>query len=573
MWGGTMDRAFPVEACVPRRENDAELKSREPRPEDPAGVSAANEVMPLSANAMASTAPETGSAAQRSIGKRLVDPHARRRLFEAALDGVLILDGTTGAITDANPFVVELLGYRREELLGKAFWELSQPENADAAKRAFRRLLAKRYLQHEDLPLATKGGLPIGVEVSGIIYRVNGEDVVQCNIRRRKDAGRLEPSPRHPQSLGEAGQFVGGVAHDFNHLMGVILGYCEALEAQAELPEPVLKTILEIHNAGVSARNLTQRLLAFSRGQAPQPMAVDLNEAVHRMVKILGRTIGEKVQLKNSLGGGLGKIAADPTQIDRVLMNLAMNARDAMPDGGELAIETANAEIDEAAAGQDPSLKPGRYVLLTVSDTGQGMDLETRSRIFEPYFSTKAASQGTGLGLSTVFAIVKQCGGSIGVCSEPGAGTTFKVYFPQCGEVSPAAAGEKPTTLPGGAETILLVEDSAALRGLMRRILEERGYAVLESGDPAEALRMAEEHEGPLPLMIADLILPGFSGSVLAERLAAIRPQTKVLYSSGYSQESVAQSHPLGQNPAFLEKPFTREDLLGKVRQILDSQG
>jgi CheY-like chemotaxis protein len=297
----------------------------------------------------------------------------------------------------------------------------------------------------------------------------------------------------------------------------------------------------------------------------------DLNQAVVRMTKMVGGMLGENIQLTSSLGEGLGMIAVDLSQIERVLLNLVINAKDAMPDGGKIVVETANVEIDESSCCRGGTIKPGRYVLLTVSDTGRGMNPEIQSRIFEPYFTTKAAGNGTGLGLSTVDSIVKQCGGGIGVDSHPGAGTTFKVYFPRFGEVLPAPSRGRAEPSPGGEETILLVEDSAALRGLMRRILEDNGYATLESGDPAAALRIAEAYAGPLPLLIADLELPGFSGTVLAERIAAARPETRVLYMSGYNQESAIQFQQMGQNQELLEKPFSRGDLLAKVRHVLDT--
>jgi signal transduction histidine kinase/CheY-like chemotaxis protein len=383
------------------------------------------------------------------------------------------------------------------------------------------------------------------------------------------DAELSEQRLRQTQKMEAVGQLAGGLAHDFNNLLGVILGYCEILEEQRDLPGPTRKMILEIHNAGTSAKNLTQRLLAFSRRQVLEPVALDLNETVRRMEIMLNRLIGDDVVLTSALCPNLGTINANPSQVEQVLMNLTINARDAMPTGGKISIATANVEIDEVHARQPPFATPGQYVRLTVSDTGLGMDAETQSHIFEPFFSTKAPGRGTGLGLSTVFGIVNQSGGSIAVYSEPNLGTTFKIYFQRHGESALTAPPPTEKSVRGGRETILLVDDAAALRRLTRR-LQDCGYTVLESGDPAEALRIAAEYPGKLPLMITDVVMPGFSGSVLAEKLATTRPETKVLYASGYTDEAVIPLPRPGQHYAFLEKPFTREALLLKVRELLD---
>jgi two-component system cell cycle sensor histidine kinase/response regulator CckA len=285
---------------------------------------------------------------------------------------------------------------------------------------------------------------------------------------------------------------------------------------------------------------------------------------------MLNRLIGDDVVLTSTLSPDLATINADPSQVEQVLMNLAINARDAMPTGGKISVTTANVEVDEVHARQPPFVVPGRYVRLTVTDTGTGMNAETQSHIFEPFFSTKAPGRGTGLGLSTVWGIVNQRGGSIAVYSEPNLGTTFKVYFQRHGESAVTAPPMAQTSVRGGRETILLVDDAAALRKLTRRLLQDCGYTVLESGDPAEALRIAAEYPGELPLMITDVVMPGFSGSVLAEKLATSRPETKVLYASGYTDEAVLPLPRPGQHYAFLEKPFTREALLLKVRELLD---
>jgi PAS domain S-box-containing protein len=503
-----------------------------------------------------------------------VDSEARyQRLFEAAQEGIIILDPESGVITEANPFIAKMLNYSHEELVGKSPWDIGLFKDTGSPESVFQELLAGGYLQLPDLSIQTKDGLAVHVELVANVYRVKGEKFIQCNIRDsqpRKNAELVEQRLRQAQKMEAVGQLAGGVAHDFNNLLGVILGYCEILEGQAEVPEPARKMIQEIHNAGTSAKNLTQRLLVFSHRQLLQPVVLDLNDTVNRMEKMLGRMIGEHIELVSYLYGDLGTIKADPNQIEQVLMNLAINARDAMPKGGKIIIATANVKIDDTFAGQFISLAPGRYVRLTFSDTGTGMDAETQTHIFEPFFSTKAPGQGTGLGLSTVFGIVKQSGGAIAVYSEPGEGTTFKVYFPRCDEATVPAPLVGPKTPMGGSETILLVDDAESLRRLTRRLLEDGGYTVLDCGDPHEALRIAEEYVGPLPLLISDVVMPGFSGAVLAEKIAVIRPETKVLYASGYNDESIVQLRVHGQVQAFLEKPFTREDLLRRVRQLLD---
>jgi two-component system, cell cycle sensor histidine kinase and response regulator CckA len=507
--------------------------------------------------------------------EELTDSEVRyRRLFETAQDGILILDAETGLIVDVNPFLLKLLDYSRVDLLGKALWEIGLFKDIGASKEAFRELQAKGYVRYEDLPLKSKIGKCINVEFVSNVYRVNGGKVIQCNVRditERKRAEQLEQRLRQAQKMEAVGQLAGGLAHDFNNLLGVILGYCEILEKSDGVAEPDRNMIVEIRNAGTSAKNLTQRLLAFSRRQVLQPAFLDLNEAVSRVDTMLNRMIGDDVELVSVLRDRLGTIKADPSQIEQVLMNLAINARDAMPKGGRISIETTNIEIDETYARQHPPVVPGRYVLLIVSDTGIGMDLETQSRIFEPFFSTKAPGKGTGLGLSTVFGIVRQSGGTIGVYSEPGHGTTFKVYFPRCDEAPTDMQLEEAKPLSGGTETILLVDDATPLRKLTKRLLEDCGYTVLDSDNPADALRIAGEHSGPLPIMITDVVMPGFSGPVLAQRLVAVRPETRVLYTSGYAEDEFDQHGAPGPDSAFLEKPFTRDALVRKVRELLDS--
>jgi nitrogen-specific signal transduction histidine kinase/CheY-like chemotaxis protein len=391
-------------------------------------------------------------------------------------------------------------------------------------------------------------------------------------MSRRDDAVEMGQQSRAAQRMEAVGRLAGAVAHDLNNLVGGILGDCEILKDEERLPDSARRMIAWIHDTGISAKNLAQMLLAFSSGLELQPVPLDLNETVSRMERMLDRLIGKNIQLVSLPGRSLGRINANPSQIDQVLMNLTINARDAMPKGGEIVIATMNTDIDESNARQLPSTKkPGRYVMLSVSDTGTGMDQKTQSRIFEPFFSTKPLGQGTGLGLSTVSGIVEQCGGTIAVYGAPGAGTTFKILFPRLNESMETMAKGEAALVHGGTETILLVDDSVPIRKLMRRFLADSGYTVLDSGDPAEALRKAAEYPGPIALIITDMALPGFSGSALAEKVIAARPGTKVLYASGYKLDLNIPSRVLGEDYAFLAKPFTHEELLRLVRRLLDS--
>lgn len=507
-------------------------------------------------------------------GQALRGSEARyRRLFETAQDGILILDAQVGSITDVNPYLMKLLDYSREEFLGKALWDIGLFKDIEASKEAFRELQANQYVRYEDLPLKTKAGKTINVEFVSNVYGVDGEQVIQCNIRditKRKHVEQSEQKMLQAQKMEAVGQLAGGLAHDFNNLLGVILGYCELLADREDLAEPARLMIGNISTAGLSAKTLTQDLLAFSRRKVLQPVVMDLNVAVDHIHPMLERLIGDDIQIDNALSDDLGTITADPNHIEQVLMNLAINARDAMPKGGRITFETSNVEIDEAYAQQHIPMNPGRYVMLSVRDTGTGMDLKTQAQIFDPFFTTKDFGKGTGLGLSTVFGIVKQSGGTIGVYSEPGKGTAFKIHFPRCDDAPVVAKPVTKQPLRGGTETILLVDDAAPLRMLTKLILEQCGYTVLDSGEPADALRIAADHQGRLPLMITDVVMPGFTGLVLAERLTLLRPETKVLFTSGYANDVTAKQEISGTTSAFLEKPFTRDDLVRCVRELLD---
>jgi len=497
-----------------------------------------------------------------------------RRLFDTAQDGILILDFTTGLITDVNPFLVKLLGYSSEEFMGKALWEFGLFKDIELSKNAFLTLKDKHYARYEDLPLETKDGRSIDVEFVSNVYGVDSKRVIQCNIRdirTRKHTERTAQQLLQSRQLEAIGQLAGGVAHDFNNLLQVILGYGEMLVDSPNFNDAERRALAKMIEAGTSAKNLAHRLLAFSRRQILEPIFMDMNKSVTDISAMLAGLIGDDIEIATKLSRNLGTVKADPNQIEQVLMNLAINARDAMPKGGKISFETSNVTIDETYAQQHLFINPGRYVLLLVSDTGSGMDAETQSHVFEPFFTTKPVGKGTGLGLSTIFGIVKQSGGTIGIYSELGHGTTFKIHLPLCEGAAEVLQETKPLPLLGGNEMIFVVEDTGLLRDLIRLLLEGVGYKVIDSGVPEEALRMVKDYIGPLPLLITDVVMPGMSGMELAKQFAMIRPETKVLFTSGYADDAIARHGGLAIDSAFLEKPFTREALLRKVRKALDS--
>jgi signal transduction histidine kinase len=419
-----------------------------------------------------------------------------------------------------------------------------------------------------------KDGKAVTVRQTGRVVRdatgrVESFNVILEDITEHR---LLENQLRQAQKMEAIGRLAGGVAHDFNNLLTAIFGYADLL--REELPEgsSARQDTEEIRKAAERAAGLTRQLLAFSRQQVLEPVVVNLNDLVEEFDKMLRRLIGEDVALRTAPAPDLGNVRADPGQLQQVLMNLVVNARDAMPTGGELLIETANADLTDAYAELHQPVIPGSYVMLAVSDTGIGMNADTRARIFEPFFTTKEKGRGTGLGLSTVYGIVKQSGGYIWVYSEPGRGTTFKVYLPRVD--APARTAEQPrgTRTLAGTETILLAEDDDMLRPLTKGLLRKLGYVVLQAANAEEALEAAARHDGPIHLLVADVVMPGASGRELARRLADSRPHTKVLYVSGYTDDAIVRHGMLEPGLAFLQKPFTPDTLARKVREVLDGR-
>jgi signal transduction histidine kinase len=381
----------------------------------------------------------------------------------------------------------------------------------------------------------------------------------------------LEEQLRQAQKMEAVGRLAGGIAHDFNNLLTAIQGFSALLLRDQTLAAPHRADVQEIADAAARAAALTQQLLAFSRKQVLQPAVLDPNEVVAGMSEMLRRLIGEHIELVTDLGPATGHVLADRSQLEQVIVNLVVNARDAMARGGRLTVETRAVALDVEYARRHMGVVPGPHVLLAVSDTGEGMDAETRTHLFEPFFTTKGVGRGSGLGLATVYGIVQQSGGRIEVYSEPGTGTTFKIYLPRVAAPAHAAQPSGTGAPRGGTETLLVVEDEAAVRRLARQALERLGYRVLEAGDGRQALDVAAAHAGAIDLLVTDVVMPGMGGRELAEHLTGLRPGLRVLYTSGYTESAIVQNGTLDPTVAYVPKPYTPDQLARKVREVLDA--
>jgi nitrogen-specific signal transduction histidine kinase/ActR/RegA family two-component response regulator len=387
--------------------------------------------------------------------------------------------------------------------------------------------------------------------------------------QRTSELLRTEEQLRQAQKMEAVGRLAGGVAHDFNNLLSVILSYTSLALGDIHAGHTLHTELEEIKRAAERAAELTRQLLAFSRQQVLEPRIVDLNDVITRLDRMLRRLIGEDIELRTVTSEELGRVKVDPHQIEQVIMNLVVNARDAMPGGGVLTIETADVDFDLDASQDHIGIKPGRYVMLAVSDTGIGMDRETQARIFEPFFTTKPLGKGTGLGLSTVFGIVSQSGGHVWVYSEPARGASFKVYLPRADSEEIRTESRPPLEQHEGTQTVLLVEDEDQVRRVVMSVLRRNGYTVLEARDPAEALRLTQDHPNPIDLLLTDIVMPQLSGPELARRILLLRPQIRVICMSGYTDETVLNHGVLEAGMAFLQKPLTPDALLRKLREVL----
>jgi len=493
----------------------------------------------------------------------------------------IFLSGPDGRIRSVNEEARRSLGYTREELCNMNITDIDPSFSRERWQRHRQDLQAHGSTTFETIH-QHKDGTTFPVEITVTYLEFQGEGFGFSFVRdisERKQAeeaqAKLEEQLRQAQKMESIGRLAGGVAHDFNNLLTVIQGYCDFMDAQIPAQDPMRKELEQIQRAGDRAAALTRQLLAFSRRQVLAPTVLDLNSLVTNLRKMLERLIGEDIVLTFILEPGLWSMTADLGQIEQVIMNLVVNARDAMPTGGTLTIQTGNVLFDENYAQTSPDALVGPYVMLMIADSGQGMDEQTQAQIFEPFFTTKDAERGTGLGLATVYGTVKQSGGNITVFSKPEQGTVFKIFLP-ANETSPndlGLVGTHPLTQPvirGGTETILLAEDEQIVRDLVQTALENMGYTVLQACQGDEALSQARQHQGAIHLLVTDVVMPHMSGRELAERLTVLRPETKVLFISGYTDDAVVRHGLLPAKVEFLAKPLSPSKLVAKVREMLD---
>jgi PAS domain S-box-containing protein len=519
---------------------------------------------------------ETGSALTEANVTGQQSEDLFRLLVNGVKDYAIYMLDSAGNVTSWNAGAEYINGYKSEEVVGKNFCLFY--ERADVEKRRPQEALstaARTGRSEEEGWRVRRDGSKFWA--SGVLSPIHdsagallGFAKITRDLTERR---KLEEQLQQAQKLEATGSLAAGVAHDFNNVLSVVLSYSELLASGLKAGDPMLEDLQQIRAAGLRAAALTRQLLAFSRQQALQPQIVDLTAVVGTMEKMLRRLIGEDVTLTTICSPALGKVLVDPGQMEQVIMNLVVNARDAMPSGGTLTIETSEVVFDDQDASEHVGAKAGPHILLSVNDTGSGMDKETQARLFEPFFTTKEPGKGTGLGLSTVFGIVRQSGGTIQVFSEPQKGTSFKIYLPTTDGAAAVVQVSPPPSVRvlQGSETILLVEDDEAVRVLARTILRKYGYNVLDAQGGGDALLLCEQYTAPIHLLLTDVVMPRMSGRRLAERLLLVRPHMKVLYMSGYTDDAVVRHGIFYSTVAFIQKPITPEPLGRKVREALDS--
>jgi two-component system, cell cycle sensor histidine kinase and response regulator CckA len=499
-----------------------------------------------------------------------------RSLVQSAVYGIY-RSSLEGRFFDVNPALIAMLGYdSAEEVLALDPTSDVFVDPSEQA-RVIREFQRGARLDNVEVRWKRKDGSAITVRLSGRAVNSAEEtaEVLELIAEDITERRVLENQFRQAQKMEAVGRLAGGVAHDFNNLLMVISGYAEVLLERTRKADQLYPKIEAIHQATDRATTLTRQLLAFSRKQLLELKVVDLNIIIENIERLLRPLIGENIELQTRLAADLGRTRADAGQIEQVLMNLVVNSKDAMPSGGKITIQTANARMNNEDVRREYSyIQPGQYVVLSVTDTGEGMDKEIQSRIFEPFFTTKEKGKGTGLGLSTVYGIIKQSRGYVLVESEPGLGTTFRIYLPRVEDaLEPAGPAGVSRPQAGGSETVLLVEDEESVRQLVRETLESKGYKVLEADNGEAALRIVSEYSEKIDMLITDVVMPGMSGRELSARLCASRPQTKVLYLSGYTEDAIGHEGVVDPDTAFLQKPFTLQMLSRKVREVLGERG
>ncbi|HEU4383840.1 MAG TPA: PAS domain-containing protein [Anaeromyxobacteraceae bacterium] len=528
-------------------------------------------IQPLGSGAVSALCIEVTARRRAEEALRLSEERFRV-LIEKATDLVIVFD-ERGAITFASPSSADVLGFVPEELVGTSHLSHVHPDDVTRVANEFLALVKEPGASRRtEFRVRHRDGRwrHLQAEARNLL-RVPAVSGVVTNSRDITEQRQLEQRLLHVQKLEGVGRLAGGVAHDFNNQLVAILGYAQLLEEGIRAGRPSLDDLAEIRDAGERARDLTRQLLAVARRQVVEPKVMDLNDVLRDAERLLRRVLGEDVALTVVPAADLWPVKADRTQIHQLLLNLAANARDAMPQGGTLTLETSNAMLEPGYAEAHPGVQPGPYALLVVSDSGVGMSPEASAHLFEPFFTTKPAGEGAGLGLATVYGIVKQAGGHVTVHSEPGRGTDVAIYLPRTEEV---AAPPEPLPSPPdhrGSETVLLVEDAPAVRELAARALAEAGYRVLQARNAREALQAADAEKGPLHLLLTDVVMPEMGGQMLARALKQARPATRVLYVSGYAEDAIVHQGVLEPGVSFLGKPFTPTTLLEKVRQVLDA--